>query len=453
MRFSRWLIMHTKDPWCAVSAILTAVACATLPVCLKDVFEMTEPDSLDSTSQPYEASRYGALVLNLGRALLHVGSPAHRLESAMQIMARRLGLQAEFFCTPTALIASLGDGEKQKTLLARSEPGTANLAKLADLTAVMDELASGSIDPQQADEKVREIDAAPPRYGPILEFMAFIVIALGVAPLIGGGIRETLLAGALGTVTGASVLWLRSHSERSRLISPVTAALITFLGTLWCGFDPQTALMPAVIGAMIALLPGMDMTTASRELATGHVVSGASRMAFALMILALLTFGLIMGGMAGQALVGPVDLVSPSLRPVWLAPLGVVVAAFGLMLLFQAHRRDWIWMLIACLIAWVGAGLGTLIDAPVIGAFIGALSVGLAGNLFVHFTGRPGSIMHIPGLILLVPGSIGLRSLAALLGEDVISGIETAMLAGMIAVALTTGIILASVLLPPRTTL
>jgi uncharacterized membrane protein YjjP (DUF1212 family) len=414
---------------------------------------MLNTNDSSTEPQPYESSRYGALVLNLGRALLHVGSPAHRLESAMQIMADRLGLRAEFFSTPTALVVSLGDGSKQQTFLARSDPGSANLSKLADLTEVMDELASGQIDPDQADEKVRAIDSSPPRYGRALQLLAFVAIALGVAPLIGGGLRETLLAGALGIVTGTSVLWLSSHSDRSRLITPIAAALTSFLGTLWCGFDPHTALMPAVIGAMIALLPGMDMTTASRELATGHLVSGASRMAFAMMVFALLTFGLVMGGMAGQALVGSVDLVTPSLRPDWLPPIAVLVAAFGLMLLTQAHKRDWIWMLAACLVAWAGASFGSWLQAPVIGAFIGALAVGLAGNLFVRFTGRPGSILHIPGLILLVPGSIGLRSLAALLGDDVISGIETAMLAGIIAVALTTGMILASVLLPPKNTL
>ncbi|MGY6630605.1 MAG: threonine/serine ThrE exporter family protein [Wenzhouxiangella sp.] len=413
----------------------------------------TPPLSQGEPPQPYESSRYGALVLNLGRALLHVGSPAHRLESAMQIMADRLGLRAEFFSTPTALVVSLGDGSRQQTFLARSEPGSANLSKLADLTDVMDELASGAIDPEEADERVRAIDAAPSRYGPGLELLGFVALALGVSPLIGGGLRETLLAGALGIITGLTVLWLRRHSERSRLITPMTAAVISFLGTLWCGLDPQTALMPAVIGAMIALLPGMDLTTASRELATGHLVSGASRMAFAMMIFALLAFGLVMGGLAGQALVGPVDLVSPSARPEWLPPVAVAIAALGLMLLNQAQQRDWIWILLACVVAWGGASLGSWLGAPVIGAFIGALAVGITGNLFVHFTGRPGSILHIPGLILLVPGSIGLRSLAALLGDDILSGIETAMLAGIIAVALTTGMILASVLMPPKNTL
>lgn len=371
----------------------------------------------------------------------------------MQIMADRLGLKAEFFSTPTALIVSLGDEHRQQTFLVRSEPGSANLAKLADLTAVMEELADGRIDPEKADQQVRAIDQAPPIYGWWSAIAAFVLIGGGIASLLGGGWRETLLAAPLGAVAGLTVIWMRRHLERSRLINPLAAALITFLGTLWCGFDANTALMPAIIAAMLPLLPGMDMTTAARELATGHVVSGSSRLAFALMIFALLAFGMVIGGMAGQALVGSIDLVTPSPRPDWLPFAGVLIGALGLMLLIQAHRRDWVWILLACLIAWAGAGVGQLFEAPVIGAFIGALAIGMAGNLFVHFTRRPGSIMHIPGLILLVPGSIGMRSLAALLGDDILSGIETAMLAGIIAVALTTGMILASVLLPPRTTL
>ena len=405
------------------------------------------------TPQPYESNRYAALVLNLGRALLHVGSPAHRLESAMQIMATRLGLTAEFFSTPTALIVSLGDGEKQRTFLARSEPGSTNLAKLADLTEVMEALAASQLTPEEADDRVKAIDQADSSYGYWLQLLGFITLSGGIAPLIGGGWREMLLAFSLGAVTGLIVLWLRHHLERSRLASPLAATVTTFLGMLWCGFDPHTALVPAVIASIIALVPGMDLTTAARELATGHLVSGASRLAFALMVFALLTLGLIVGGLAGGWAFGTVELVDTSPAPIWLPMLGVLLAALGLMLLNQAHTRDWVWILLACLVAFSAATIGQMIGSPVVGAFIGALAVGLSGNLFATLSSRPGSIMHLPGLILLVPGSIGLRGLATLLADDVVVGLETAITAGMIAVALTTGMILASVLLPPKTSL
>ena len=74
----------------------------------------------EEEAQSFEASPYAALVLNLGRALTRAGSPAHRLETAMQVMAERLGLTAEFFSTPTALMVSLGDGTRAQVYLARS---------------------------------------------------------------------------------------------------------------------------------------------------------------------------------------------------------------------------------------------------------------------------------------------------------------------------------------------
>ncbi|MFW5816261.1 MAG: threonine/serine ThrE exporter family protein [Wenzhouxiangella sp.] len=325
---------------------------------------MNDDAHLTDSVQPYESNRYAALVLNLGRALLHVGSPAHRLEDAMQIMATRLGLQAEFFSTPTALIVSLGDGEKQRTFLARSAPGSTDLAKLADLTEVMEQLASGALSPEQADERVRIIDQAPPLYGYWLQLLGFSLLSTGIAPIIGGGWREMLLALALGTLTGLIVLWLRNHVERSRLIAPLAASITTFLGMAWCHFDPATALLPAVIASIIALLPGMALTTASRELATGHLVSGASRMAYALMVFALLTMGLVMGGLAGQWLIGPPDLTASALAPTWLPSAGVAIAALGLMMLNQAHLRNWIWILLACAIAHAGSRIGLLIRHP-----------------------------------------------------------------------------------------
>lgn len=368
----------------------------------------------------------------------------------MQIMAQRLGLTAEFFSTPTALLVSLGDGSKQQTFLARSDPGSANLSKLADLTEVMRALAEHEITPEMADRQVRSIDQAPSLYGWGWQLLGFVILAAGIAPLLGGGITEALLACVLGLIVGTAVLTLRRHVERSRLITPLAATLVTFIGTIFCGLNPSVALLPAVTAGMIVLLPGMDLTVAARELATGHVVSGSSRLAFGLTVLALLGLGMVIGGVLGQAVVGTVPITYNPDRVLIHSFIGLTMAAAGLMLLNQAHKKDWPWMFLASLVAWLVAGLGNLLDAPVIGAFLGALAVGISGNLFVSITGRPGSIMHIPGLIVLVPGSIGFRSVTSLLSEDVVTGIETALLTAIIAIALTTGMMLASVLMPPK---
>lgn len=54
------------------------------------------------------------------------------------------------------------------------------------------------------------------------------------------------------------------------------------------------------------------------------------------------------------------------------------------------------------------------------------------------------------GLILLVPGSVGLRSVNALVAQDTLAGIQTAFTVGMVAISLVTGLLVANVLLPSR---
>src|SRR5690625_5811980 len=44
-------------------------------------------------------------------------------------------------------------------------------------------------------------------------------------------------------------------------------------------------------------------------------------------IFALLAFGLVLGGMGGQAVVGPVELVLPIETPLWLSTAGILAAA------------------------------------------------------------------------------------------------------------------------------
>jgi uncharacterized membrane protein YjjB (DUF3815 family) len=76
--------------------------------------------------------------------------------------------------------------------------------------------------------------------------------------------------------------------------------------------------------------------------------------------------------------------------------------------------------------------------------------VGCAGNLFARVFDRPSSIPIVPGLLLLVPGSIGFQSFSSLLGRETLSGVESAFQAVLAAVALVMGLLFANVLIPPR---
>ena len=84
-----------------------------------------------------------------------------------------------------------------------------------------------------------------------------------------------------------------------------------------------------------------------------------------------------------------------------------------------------------------------------LGASIGTLTVGLASNLFERFKFGPASVPLVPGVLLLVPGSIGYRSLTMLLSQSVEPGLAAGITAVLTAVALAGGLIVANVLVPP----
>ena len=128
----------------------------------------------------------------------------------------------------------------------------------------------------------------------------------------------------------------------------------------------------------------------------------------------------------------------------------VLVAAGSFTILLQARPRDFGWIALGAAVAFVGGNLGTHLFGPELGAFFGALVLGLAGNLFANVFDRPSVIVLVPGLIVLVPGSLGFRGLVSMLEADVVRGVDTAFHTMLVALALGAGIILAGILLPPR---
>jgi uncharacterized membrane protein YjjB (DUF3815 family) len=134
----------------------------------------------------------------------------------------------------------------------------------------------------------------------------------------------------------------------------------------------------------------------------------------------------------------------------WLA---LPLAAVGFMILFRAKTKDYFWILGACLIAYFSAYFTTKYLSPELSPFVGGFLVGLAANLYARFMKHPAAMISMPGLILLVPGSIGFRGLSMLVEKNTLLGIDTTVQMFMIAVALVAGLLLASILIMPKRSL
>lgn len=395
--------------------------------------------------------RTGFLIA-LGRALHENGIPAHRLEDTLGLAAARLGLRAEFFSTPTSLISAFGEPGSQQTALSRVTPGELRLDRIVALDDVVEDLWGGRTSVEQASARLGEIESMPSPYGGALTVAAMGAASAAAARVFGAGLAEVAVSAALGLCVGALGAAARRSVTVGRVYEFAAAMAATLLalaaGALW----PSLALAPVIVSSIIVLLPGLALTLALNELATGHLVSGTARLTGSLMTLLKLGLGVGLGqqvaglvpGLASRSAAAPAPL------PEWTLAAALLLTAPSLAVLFRARRGEAAWMLLGIATAFGGARLGVHLLGPALGALLGALLAGLAGNLYERRRRRPAVVMIVPSLIMLVPGAIGYRSLSFLMERDIVAGIDSAVVALLVGVSLVAGMLLANVLLPPR---
>ncbi len=404
-------------------------------------------DSFPALAEPPATAQPGAVefVMKLAQALHRYGVPAHRLEEALLRVALQLGLKTQFFSTPTSILASFA-GESPRTELIRTEPGDVDLGKMAELDRTARRVMDERLSLEDGTARLEKILAAPPRYGVLLTALGYAVSAGCAARFFGGGAREVIAATAIGLLPGL----LAPLGERRPAFGQISLALTAFLAAALAAIAAK-AIHPlseqtVLIAALIVLIPGLTLTVAMNELATRHLASGTARLAGAAVTFLQLGFGAALGDRLGSALTGRMAAVQPSELPGWTLWIALLVAPLALVVLFRAALSDTPWIVLASLLGFFGARFGTVWMGPEQGVFIGALALGLTGHLYARFNRRPAAVLIVPGMMLLVPGSLGVRSFESLMGKEVISGVATAFAMTLIVISLVAGLLLSDAL-------
>ncbi|KAG0020574.1 hypothetical protein BGZ81_009289 [Podila clonocystis] len=107
-------------------------------------------------------------------------------------------------------------------------------------------------------------------------------------------------------------------------------------------------------------------------------------------------------------------------------------------IVFNAHPSQWIGM---TLVSSVGFTVAYFMTAgPQVTATIAAFAVGLAGQMYGRVTGKLSYVPLLSGVLLLVPGSVGVRGVLALIGSDPSQGFNFALVMVNTSVAITLGV-------------
>ena len=405
-----------------------------------------------------------AFLLELARRLHQYGTSAPRLEMAVDLSARRLGLQADVWSSPTAIIISFSDqaqgdeGVAQTTQVMRLAPGDVNLARLCEVDAIADRVIAGELELREGFRLLRALGAPDTRRTKIKVVVSYGLSAASIAALfLQSSWADLAVAAVVGMLIGAITLLSATRPRLAIASDAISAIVATAVAMLVSAFVVPLAIKSVVLAALIVLVPGMSLTTAVREISSGHLVSGMARMGGATATLLKLVFGTVaatevcaaFGVRSGHAVLPPL--------PGWTEWPSLLVAAVAFAMLFRAARRDWAAVIVAVIAGylatrWGGEFSGRLPSAP-LGVFVGGLVVSALANLYARKLHRPGAVIREPGILLLVPGSVGFRSMSFLLERDTTLGMDTALLLVTLLVSLVAGLLFGELLVSPRRSL
>ncbi|MFT4197623.1 MAG: threonine/serine exporter family protein [Pseudoxanthomonas sp.] len=394
-----------------------------------------------------------AFVCEIAARLHRYGTTAQRLEATILALAARLGLDCEPWSNPTGMILSFSDpkrtlGASDTTRVLRLAPGENDLGKLVEADRIAEEVAAGQMSLADGHAALRRLDRAPGRGWQLRQVLAFGLASGGVAGLW----RLPWLDLATATLIGLGIGLLgRFTDRRPRLREAADAIASMFAGgvaILVASVIAPLNLNTVIIASLVVLLPGMMLTNAFNELTSQHWVSGTARFAGALTTVVKLTVGSMIAVTLAQLLgfEPGVRAARPQADAVeWGA---LLVCAYAFAVLFKARRRDYGWAMGAAIAGYLIARYAGRAWGNEVGLFLSAMTMTAAGNGFARAFNRPGALVRLPGIIMLVPGSSSLRSLMDIVQGN--AGDTTLRVVLQILMALVAGLVFGNVLLPAR---
>lgn len=226
-----------------------------------------------------------SLATDLGYGLLESGAEIYRVEESIQRLLHAYGVaQADPFVIPNCIIVSMVTPEGVPMTRVRRMPSHGTdvdlLERYNDLCRA---LCRDPVPLEEAEPRLRWIGQHRREYT-MPGLMAAYVVASGAFVLFfKGTLYDALCGGLCGLAIGlalTAMTWLRTNLFFKSMIGAAISALLA-LGLTHIGLGQHSEKI--IIGALMAMVPGIIFTNAIRDVMAGDMVAGISKIADALL--------------------------------------------------------------------------------------------------------------------------------------------------------------------------
>lgn len=400
--------------------------------------ERTVVSTREDDLEPVELIRQSGTVLRVGKAMLASGTGSYRVKTAMQQVARALGLDRhQAHVTLTEITATSHRGPIFRTEVAEVRAIGVNAHRLEQLTHLVNGLRPGvSVDAVNAG--LDRIERLRPLYPALLNAL-FAAMACGAFAFLNDGgpieVVGVFLAAGLGQAVRRYVLHRHVNQFAVTAVAAAVACL-AYLGFVELldafGDGAGQGHEAGYISAVLFLVPGFALVTGALDLAKFDFSAGVAREVYAGVV--LLSAGIAVWGVSWVAGLSP-DAAEPlALAPVVQLALRLLAGFLGVLgfaLLFNSPIRM---ALAAAAIGMVTntlrlelADLGMAMQAA---TMIATFTVGVLAAWVAPLVRVPRITLSVPAVVIMVPGAAVYRTFVSLNNGDA----EVAVTAGVQAV-------------------
>lgn len=233
------------------------------------------------------------LSMEIGYQLMISGAEIYRAEDSVGRLLRAYGLDSgEVFAIPNCLnVSVLGTGGEPLTRIRRIPPHGTNIELLERYNALCRELCRDTPDYEDAMARLAAVPRGRHTYPLWAQMAGYFVGAFGFCLFFKGGFVDALFSGVCGVAVGACLIAMSRVGSnvffKTLAASAVSAVLALGFAWLWPGLNHDLI----IIGAYMALVPGVAFTTALRDIMAGDMVSGIAKAAEGIFIAVAIVLG------------------------------------------------------------------------------------------------------------------------------------------------------------------
>ncbi|PVU99963.1 hypothetical protein BB559_000213 [Furculomyces boomerangus] len=403
-----------------------------------------------SLNSAHEISLYQQFLVEVGQRMGEYGCPIYRLETNLDRTAKCLGLDASFAAFPGFILIFLGDSKKTMSSETKVVKLVQNfdMMKLELVDTLIDNVVKGKISVSEGISQLPIIKKLAPIYPWYIKMLSYALASMGVAPLaFSGGWKETCLSFFMGAIVYLLELFGTKCTEFRNLVEFTSALVIGFVAA---SLSDYVCYGSVVLSSLVVLLPGMIMTNGFIEISARSKIVGTISVFYAIIVMLLLTFGLQVGKTLQTIIFKKSNSLNLSIDISKCVPMDNLwwilffpISILSINVMINTPLKRWpLTIFTSSLMFGTFLLFNFVFKINQFATISASFILGLSANIISRFNGIPPFISILPSTMILVPGSVGVRSFSAIFdgesGIDLISRILFTCLSIMIGIFAST---------------